>query len=164
MSSHALPSPSFLDQLIAVSRGQVDPLPMSAETTSQHARLIEGLRHDIETLLNARQTRLGMDDYPALQRSILGYGLPDTQGFDLETPESRYRLVRTLESVIETFETRVAEAYIELQEDALVAHHLRMAIRLRLHQPFGIELGFQSELKLATGRFSLKSLDQRVLR
>lgn len=151
MSNSASVNSSFLDRLIDVSFD-------STSATAYHVPdLIASVERDLEHLLNSRQTRSGLEDFPSLQNTVIAFGLPDAQQFDLETPQARYHFAQTIEAVIEAFEPRVAAVVVEVLDDSKPAQSLRMNIRATLNCDVATEIAFETTLKLATGQYQVKS-------
>ena len=145
-------TPSILDRLIQ-NCYELEPNALGY----QERDLIASVERDLEALLNSRQTRAGLENFPVLQNSILGFGLPDAQGFDLETPQARYQLAQTIESVIEEFEPRVCDVHVQMQGESEQTQSLRMQITARLNVESESMIAFETTLKLATGRYEIKS-------
>ncbi|MFK7768210.1 MAG: type VI secretion system baseplate subunit TssE [Mariniblastus sp.] len=144
-------TPSILDRMIQTCY-ELEPTGFGYDEKD----LIASVERDLESLLNSRQTRLGLENFPVLQNSIIGFGLPDAQGFDLETPQARYRLAQTIESVIEEFEPRVCDVHVEMQGETGQIQSLRMQITARLNVESETMIAFETTLKLATGRYEIK--------
>lgn len=121
--------------------------------------LIRSISRELESLLNSRQTYLGLEAYPELQKTIIGYGLPDENTFDLETPDSRFRFAQTIESVIEEFEPRVKNVFVEIEEDGKHSNNLRLLISATLNIQSGPQVVFDTTLQLATGQYTIKSTE-----
>lgn len=119
--------------------------------------LVLSIESDLEQLLNSRQTFQNLDSFPELQKSIMGYGLPDANAFDLETPSARCQLAQTIEAVIQQFEPRVSNVRVEFLETAAQIHCLNMQICATLNSDSGAELAFETTLKLATGHYVINS-------
>lgn len=152
MTNNLSITPSILDRMIQACREQE---PVTVEYREKD--LIASVERDLESLLNSRQTILGLENFPVLQNSILGFGLPDAQAFDLETPQARYRLAQTIESVIEQFEPRVSDVRVDIAGDDDQLSCLDMQITAKLKVNSATMIAFETSLKLATGRYEINS-------
>jgi type VI secretion system protein ImpF len=71
-------------------------------------QLRESVRRDLEHLFNTRARCLSTPaDAPALQTSLLNYGLPDIANYNLLAGESRKAFCRDVERIILRFEPRI---------------------------------------------------------
>jgi type VI secretion system protein ImpF len=121
--------------------------------------LKQAVRRDLENLLNHRRRVQG---WPAglgeLDKSLVGFGLPDFTGTPMTTPESREQLRRTLENVIRTFEPRFKTVRVHVLDTAEPrARTLRFRIDALLHaDPAPEPVVFDSALEPATGTVRVK--------
>ncbi|QDV23702.1 type VI secretion system baseplate subunit TssE [Aureliella helgolandensis] len=144
--------PSVLDRLVDAS------MYHDSNAWYDEKELLASVQRDLENLLNARQTNTATLKYPKLNESIINFGLPDVSGFDMETPASRARFFRTVESVIRTFEPRVSDvqvAFIESSEQSLTKMQFRINAKLKVDQ--AREFAFDTTLQLSTGHFHVES-------
>jgi type VI secretion system protein ImpF len=75
------------------------------------------LRRDLESLLNTKRPWLPVvDRYPGLDRTVLGYGIPDLSTEDMSVPAVRERVRRVIAQVIREHEPRLSEIDIEMDE------------------------------------------------
>lgn len=75
----------------------------------------EGLRRDIEALLNARRRFLRWPErYEMLDDSLLNYGTPDFSTETLALADQRERVRREIERILSRFETRFQSVRVEL--------------------------------------------------
>lgn len=121
----ATPTLPLLDRLAAEADGQAVPggAPRGLEA------LREGVRRDLEALLNARRRRWplpeGLEELPL---SLLAYGIPDATAGCFADPVRRAGLAEEVERTIRLFETRLVRA--EVAETT--AGDLDRALRLRI--------------------------------
>jgi len=106
---------SLLDRLIdddpqaATDRPQTD-----AEAIEQYK---VALRRDLENLLNTKRPWLPFADrYQDLDKTILGYGIPDLSTEDMSVPGVRERVRRSIAQAIRDHEPRLSEIEIEMDE------------------------------------------------
>jgi type VI secretion system protein ImpF len=105
--------PSVLDRLVDLDRGASSDRPVSRAESVR--RVMEGVRRDIEQLLNSRRIHTAMPEgLPELASSLYFYGLPDITTAGRDAPAARNRLARQLEETIATFEPRLADVKITL--------------------------------------------------
>jgi type VI secretion system protein ImpF len=57
-----------------------------------------------------------VDRYPGLDRTVLGYGIPDLSTEDMSVPAVRERVRRVIAQVIREHEPRLSEIDIEMDE------------------------------------------------
>lgn len=81
------------------------------------ARYKVALRRDLESLLNTKRPYLPVvGRYPGLDRSVIGYGIPDLSTEDMSIPAVRERVRRVIAQVIREHEPRLSEIDIEMDE------------------------------------------------
>lgn len=81
------------------------------------ARYKVALRRDLESLLNTKRPWLPVTArYPGLDRTILGYGIPDLSTEDMSVAAVRERVRRTIAQVIREHEPRLSNIEIEMDE------------------------------------------------
>lgn len=151
-TEHSL-MPSVLDRLIDASRSQVERL------WYDEAEMVASVERDLEDLLNARQTYIGLDKFPELRRSIIGFGLPDSANFDLEIPQSRLQFARTIETVIREFEPRVEDVRVQLiDSNKEQLRKLQFRIDAKLRVDSAPDVSFETTLQLTTGHYEVKQV------
>ena len=151
---------SVLDRLIdtnpELSR---DPPP----TRGHHmAMLRASVRRDIEALLNTRRRCLG---WPAglseLERSTIGYGIPDFTGANMGAPAQQEAFLREVERTIARFEPRFKR--VKVTPRAAV-DELDRTLRFRIFaemyaEPAPEPLVFDSVLDPSSRNFTVASAD-----
>ena len=125
-------------------------------TRAQSIRLLrEGLRRDMEWLLNSRRSPAReLESFTVANRSVLGYGLPDTSAMSLSSSLDRKRLQRNVEECIARFEPRLQHVRVHLTESSVKDRQLRFHIEgeIRLH-PLPEEVMFDTVLDLTSGEY-----------
>lgn len=92
------------------------------------ARYKVSLRRDLEALLNTKRPWLpAMDRYPGLDRTMLGYGVPDLSTEDMSVPAVRERTRRAIAQVIREHEPRLSQIDIEM-DDGPTSKGMRLRI------------------------------------
>lgn len=126
MSSHG-PLLSALDRLL-------DDAPDEAtedadDEEAAFSRLKQGLRRDLEGLLNGRRPYSPwLTRTPELGDSVLGFGLPDLSTEDFGTPAVRERIRRMIASCIRSYEPRLHRVEVELDAAGPTSTGIRFRI------------------------------------
>lgn len=145
-------APSFLDRLVGCS---VDGAASRPWYTLE--QLIDAVQHDVENLINTRQTHQGLcDELPEARRSILAFGVPDLGSIDAQSPHKREQIARFLESAIEMFEPRLTDVRVEAvlpEQGQERKMHFRIAAQLSAD--LSAFVTFDTTLQLSSGRYSL---------
>lgn len=94
------------------------------------------LRRDLENLLNTKRPWLpAADRYPGLERTIIGYGIPDLSTEDISIPAVRDRTRRIIAQVIREHEPRLTDIEIDMDEGPTSRGiRLRISAVLRIAQ------------------------------
>jgi type VI secretion system protein ImpF len=124
-------------------------------------QMADAVQRDLEDLLNTRQTHTELaGDYSEVQRSIIGYGLPDLASFDAVSPQQREEIGRLLEAVISRFEPRLKDVRAVLldQPDSRQTR-VRFRIEARLCVEPAPEVAFDTILELTTGQHTVQRSD-----
>jgi len=109
--------PSLLDRLTDTEPARpVDP----ATTFDASARAFRlSVQRDVEWLLNTRRSIVAVPaQYAALRDSVFEFGIPDTTGLAVGTPEGRKQLQELLQEALQRFEPRLAEARVKMVDTA----------------------------------------------
>lgn len=141
---------SLLDRLTAN--------PAWPATRSASLRLFrEGLRRDVEWLLNTRRPQAGLfESYPLACKSVLNYGLPDLTQMPGRR-ESAEALILAVITAIRTFEPRIHEPEVSLAPSETNARTLRFQVRGVLRLETGDEsVTFDTRLEIASGEYEVK--------
>jgi len=134
--------PSVLDRLLD-DQPDVSTEPVASQT--QVLRQVHrSVRRDLENLLNTRiRSRSWPKELTELNRSVVGYGVPDISAADLAQSMERRAFLRTIESVIRTYEPRFKTVRVTILQNA------DMTERLVIYNPIGVN----------DGRFSRRAPD-----
>ena len=102
---------SILDRLLDDSPDQTHELP------PRPAALINDVRasvcRDLRGLLNTRRRLVGAsDEYPELEDSLVNYGLPDLQSYEVRDDRGHQSLCRMIQETIERFEPRLQDVRV----------------------------------------------------
>ncbi len=148
---------SVIERLIDLDpAAKTDP----PQTRSQSVRQLKaGLRRDLEWLLNTRQIAHGVpEEFPELEGSLYGYGLPDVSNLSASSIHDRNRLLRMLESTITAFEPRLSGAKVSVVESGSNSgRQLRFQIEgLLLMDPSPELISFDTVLELSSGEYQIK--------
>lgn len=148
---------SVFDRLIDLEPKVRSEAPM---TRSQSVHEFKAsLRRDLEWLLNTRQP---VDPPPEsateLRRSLYNYGLPDITSMSLAAIEDRERLGRVMETVLATFEPRLANVKVTIAPNTEAKSHiLRFLIEgLMRIDPAPEYVTFDTMLELTNGEYAVK--------
>jgi type VI secretion system protein ImpF len=119
-------TPSIIDRLIDREPKMAAEAPLSR---IQSMRLLkEGLRRDLEWLLNARRIVVEPDEsLGELSRSLYVYGLPDFSTYSASSARDQAKLLRVLQGAVKVFEPRLANVRIlPLESSGFQALRLRI--------------------------------------
>ena len=119
--------------------------------------LKDSVRRDIEALLNSRRSPAE----PALSakelwRSVYCYGLPDTTGMAMASPEDRHRMAQMVGSTITAFEPRLRNVSVTLEPGSPSSRILHFRIEALLHlEPSPARVYFDTTLELISGEYEV---------
>lgn len=132
-----------------------EPPPSRAQTVRQ---LRAALRRDLEWLFNARRTPIEPpDDARELRRSVFWYGLPDITGVSVDSDVERAMVARAMEVAIETFEPRLAQISVTVQDLRGPARVLRFRIEaMLLIEPAPERISFDTALHLTSSQYEVE--------
>lgn len=122
----------LLDRLIDADPAESTDRPLSVAAAMNALRASVG--HDLEQLLNTRRRWRSWDErYEELERSLVGFGLPDFAAGAFNDPRRREELRQLVEACIRRFEPRITSLRVTLLETADdVSATLRMRIEALL--------------------------------
>ena len=148
--------PSVFDRLIDTEPGESSEPP--ARRSNRLAQLKAAVRRDLEWLLNAKRPPA---EIPAvlthLEKSPLGYGLPDFSNASLSHANDRRALQRAVEAAIRRFEPRLRGVTVTLVEGRDSDRGIRFRIDASLDvEPTPEPVTFDSVLELSTKAFVLE--------
>jgi type VI secretion system protein ImpF len=148
---------SVLDRLIdlAPREGADPPTTRKASVDAHRAAVLR----DVEWLLNARRSIVPVPDaLPELAHSVFAYGLPDLTSIGTDSPEARVGLVRKVKRTIETFEPRLKDVRVHIDEAEEGERQLHFTIEAMLQmEPEPERIVFDTVMKLSSGDFSVSS-------
>ena len=149
---------SVLDRLIDNSPDtSVEPIPVRSVSVRQ---LKDGLRRDLEWLLNTRRIAVPPDEsLKEVNRSLHVYGLPDFTSYSLNSPKDQTKLVRFLHATVKLFEPRLANVRIVPLEGASgKTRTLRFRIEgMLIMDPAPEHVSFDTVLELTSGEYEVQN-------
>jgi type VI secretion system protein ImpF len=151
-------SRSILDRLIDGNPDQPRDPPTSA--TEQIRELREGIRRDLEALLNTRRRPTAPPSaYEELGDALVSYGVDGMVSANLVTDEAKLRLARLIERRIALFETRLSDVRVTILKSR---GNGERALRLRIEASFRIHeelppISFESTIDPSTQRFLVEA-------
>jgi type VI secretion system protein ImpF len=151
--------PSVLDRLI-----DNEPHNQAENDPGQHQLLIQmrdSVRRDLETLLNTRYHIIKPpEEYAALEKSLLNYGLPDLATVNTIDSKKRNEFTARLEKTLAEFEPRfksVRVSYIDNKDNT--DRTLRFRIDAEIYaEPLPETVVFDSVLESVTRTISIKEI------
>jgi type VI secretion system protein ImpF len=160
-----MPPPKFtkniqqglLDRLIDNDPFNRQESPLTRPESLRQFRL--SVKRDLEWLLNT--TRMPIEVPEAcdeVQNTVLFYGLPDIASISLQNPGDELRLRRSLETSIETFEPRLAQARVTSRDpyrttQQSITFHVEAMLMI---EPAPERIAFDTVLEVTKGAYSVK--------
>jgi type VI secretion system protein ImpF len=122
----------------------------------RHKRAVS---RDLEALLNTRREPIdNVADFPALQRSLLMYGLPDFSAMSLKNDADRARIIREVEATVSLFEPRLARVRVTLETSAEATPTLQFRIDALLRvDPAPEPVTFDALLNVSTQHYQIRA-------
>jgi type VI secretion system protein ImpF len=149
---------STLDRLIDDDPDtSVEAIPTRTQSVRQ---LKDGLRRDLEWLLNTRRVAVPPDEsLKEVNRSLYVFGLPDFTHYGLNSPQDQAKLVRFLQSTVKIFEPRMANVrIIPLEAVAGKTRTLRFRIEgMLVMDPAPEHVSFDTVLELTSGGYEVRN-------
>ena len=149
---------STLDRLIDDDPDtSVEAIPTRTQSVRQ---LKDGLRRDLEWLLNTRRVAVPPDEsLREVNRSLYVFGLPDFTHYGLNSPQDQAKLVRFLQSTVKIFEPRMANVRIvPLEAVAGKTRTLRFRIEgMLVMDPAPEHVSFDTVLELTSGGYEVRN-------
>lgn len=106
---------SLIDRLIDDDPHSASDAHESEEQAIERYKV--ALRRDLENLLNTKRPWLPTTArFEGLERTVIGYGIPDLSTEDMSVPLVRDRVRRVIAQVIREHEPRLSEIEIEMDE------------------------------------------------
>lgn len=152
--------PSVLDRLID---------PTLGDRAYTESRMVDAVRRDLEELLNTRRAsfrQIGIEGLPEVQRSVVGYGLPDFVSADAATPRQREEIGRAIGELIAVFEPRLYDVTVTVKDPEAVKQMrgnefqttaLYFHIHARLRMDPSPDVSFETILELTKGRHQVET-------
>ncbi|MFC0337322.1 type VI secretion system protein ImpF [Kushneria avicenniae] len=159
MSDHLQMVPTLLDRLL-----DDDPARSSESRPGHLCSLTEykaSVVRDLELLVNTRRELVAreLDDWPALQGTLLDYGLPDFISRGLHSSEDRRLIQRQLERTIEHGDRRFSSVRVRLlnQENHDRVLQFRVEAVLSLSEA-SQRVAFDAVLQVTTRQYKVSNL------
>lgn len=128
----APPRLSLFDRLL-----QGDSIETDRNVERAMREVREGVKRDLEILLNSRPRFLPLDpELEELRVSVLSFGLAELQGRHIATPAQQQQLAALVESLIVRFEPRLRDPSVEL---VATEGKIAPALQLRIHAMLQID-------------------------
>jgi len=148
---------SLLDRLLA---DEAEPVMRSGvrRTAQSLAEIRNGVRRDLENLLNTRARPLGWQPaWTELASALPGYGIPDFTAMPMTSAEERDVFRLTMEEAIRRFEPRFRSVSVRLLENAEgLDRTLRLRVDALMHaDPTPEPMTFDSVLEPVNRSFSV---------
>ncbi|HUI53518.1 MAG TPA: type VI secretion system baseplate subunit TssE [Bryobacteraceae bacterium] len=148
---------SVLDRLIDEDPRNSKEVPL---TRAQSVRMLrDGVRRDLEWLLNTRQVAIPPDEgLREVNRSLYIFGLPDFTGYSLASPADENKLIRQLHSALKFFEPRLSKVrLVPLEPIVAKTRTFRFRIEaLLLMDPAPEHISFDTVLQLTTNQYEVQ--------
>lgn len=149
---------SIIDRLVDANPDLSQDPPLS--TTEQIRELREGLRRDLEALLNTRRRPTAPPSAcEELGDALVSYGVDGMVSANLVTDEAKLRLARVIERRITLFETRLSDVRVTILKSRSNGER---ALRMRIQATFRVHEGmppisFESMIDPSTQRFLVEA-------
>ena len=149
---------SLLDRLLADSRDGV----VGQVLTYSLDQLRDSVARDVEALLNSRAVWDvdALDDYPAVCRSVLSFGIKDFVGRAVSNSEDQRLIMRNLARAIEIHEPRLKQVRVEFHDLARSRSKSALAFSiyaLLVVYPSAEPVGFDAVLLPNLSRIELRA-------
>ncbi len=146
-------TPSVLDRLIDEEPGMSGEAPATRQKSLR--QLKASVRRDLEWLLNTRQVVDGVaPDLKETAHSLANYGLPDFSSYSIKSPGERNKVRRALETAISTFEPRLVDVTVNIENLRDTERVLRFRVDARLKiDPVPEPITFDTVLQLGSGQY-----------
>jgi type VI secretion system protein ImpF len=148
----------LLDRLIDDEPLNRQEMPMSRAESLRQFRL--AVKRDLEWLLNTTRMPIEVPEAIAeeINKSLLFFGLPDIASISLQNPGDEQRLLRSLETAIETFEPRLARPRVTSRDpykstQQAITFHVEAMLMI---DPAPERISFDTVLEITKGAYSVK--------
>jgi type VI secretion system protein ImpF len=149
---------SVLDRLLADDEAEPAARGGMRRTAISLAEIRNGVRRDLENLLNTRARPVAWPEaYGELRSALTGYGIPDFTALPMTSTEDRERFRSLIEATIRRFEPRFRDVNVRLLENAEgLDRTLRLRIDALMHaEPTPEPMTFDSILEPVSRSFSV---------
>ncbi len=149
---------SVFDRLLDLAPDM--PADQAVSAGENMRRIKDGIRRDLEVLLNTQQPLAAeKSDLPEIEQSLLKYGTPGFHGLMLATKEQQYGLAKSVQELIGVFEPRLKKVRVELGNDRF--DNIRM-LHLRIRAQYRFDDGdetlvFDTVLDPAIRQFKIET-------
>jgi type VI secretion system protein ImpF len=148
---------SLLDRLTDDAPKRPNDPVLSRDETARLYRI--AVQRDVEWLLNTRRSIIPVPaECRELRRSVHEFGLPDTTGLAVATPDGRDTLVASIREALDRFEPRLINVKVRLVEaDQIRTPQVRFSIEATLRMdPSPEQVVFDTVLEVASGTFAVE--------
>jgi type VI secretion system protein ImpF len=152
--------PSLIDRLTDLEPGRSADGQMTREQSAREFRV--AVQRDVEWLLNTRRTIVEVPPTcPEVHASVHEFGLPDTTGIPVGTPEGRALLLEMLRDTLERFEPRLGNLNVKLADAQEVkVPQLKFTLEALLRMdPSPEHVVFDTVLEVARGEYEVQATD-----
>ncbi len=120
-------------------------------------RYRDGLRRDLEWMLNTRQPHLRiLNEFPQTAKSVFNYGFPDLQSFDGAQGRDQDAVSTALERVIRNLEPRIESPRVYLTRNDKLARSLKFHIEGKIrYDDTREDVNFDTVLELVSGEYEV---------
>lgn len=149
---------SVLDRLMDTNPDMSQDPPLT--TAEQIREMREGIRRDLEALLNTRRRPTAPPSAcEELGDALVSYGVDGMVSANLVTDEAKLRLARIIERRITLFETRLSDVRVTILKSRSNGER---ALRMRIQATFRVHEGmppinFESTIDPSTQRFLVEA-------
>jgi type VI secretion system protein ImpF len=149
---------SILDRLMDTNPDMSQDPPLT--TAEQIREMREGIRRDLEALLNTRRRPTAPPSAcEELGDALVSYGVDGMVSANLVTDEAKLRLARIIERRITLFETRLSDVRVTILKSRTNGER---ALRMRIQATFRVHEGmppinFESTIDPSTQRFLVEA-------
>ncbi|MBX7105094.1 MAG: type VI secretion system baseplate subunit TssE [Gemmataceae bacterium] len=120
--------PSILDRLVDFESGGT-----ADQRGYTEKQLADAVRRDLEELLNTRRPEfdgLEISDFPQVQKSVIGYGLPDFTNLRSLSDDDRQSIGRQIGEAIATFEPRLTDVVVHMKDPKKLKDEMKEKFQL----------------------------------
>ena len=148
--------PSLLDRLIDEEPGNRNEAPDRRAQSLKELK--DSVRRDLEWLLNSRRCPIEpATSAKELWRSVYCFGLPDTTGIAMSSPEDRGRMARLVTTAVANFEPRLLNVTVNMEPESATGNrilHFQIEALLRM-EPAPARVFFDTTLELSSGEYEV---------